>query len=339
VVTATVAYYDGNTCNRFDKEVVIDKKQSTIVKTSEMAKTTEQTQGVFIVSQHGMTRNLIVEKYGMQGNKPVYKLNALSPFKTSQEKGIKRLQRDAAKRFLALVPTIQKNEDFIIRLVNLAALDKPEKLRQKLKFSVTDGKNSWRSFEYQKSGCVISLTRNDIVEWAYQRTWMTHPEYIGIIGELEGPVYPTDVITTAEHSPQEITSEPGFELGESFGTCCSDSDCLNRWGLRGWSCGYEEYYGENICIPPEEKYAQATPAKEQPAPPKPEEKPFAPPPPPPEPYFVTVPYTEYKFPWWYFAAAIATLLVLSYILYRKSHKQLPAKPAPESKKPRKHRKK
>ena len=133
-----------------------------------------------------------------------------------------------------------------------------------------------------------------------------------------------------ENKAAVLANDPGYGMGETFGSCCSDSDCASRWGLRGASCGYEEYYGENVCISTEEKRAQASPSKEIPAPPIFEEFP-APPPAPEQPGYVTVPFTTYSFPWWYLILGTLIFILLAYALLRKTGK-------PQAKPRRKHKK-
>ncbi|MBW3016669.1 hypothetical protein KY309_03610, partial [Candidatus Woesearchaeota archaeon] len=61
------------------------------------------------------------------------------------------------------------------------------------------------------------------------------------------------------------------------------------------------------------------------------------------PTLVAIPYTTYAFPWWYFAIAILALLVLSYLLLRKTMKTKPAEtpkqaPSKTPEKPKRKRK-
>jgi LPXTG-motif cell wall-anchored protein len=65
-------------------------------------------------------------------------------------------------------------------------------------------------------------------------------------------------------------------------------------------------------------------------------------PPPPEieaPHMITIPYTEYAFPWWYFVLGIIILLFLAYLLLRKKKRQEPAPIIIPEQKPRRRKKK
>lgn len=77
-------------------------------------------------------------------------------------------------------------------------------------------------------------------------------------------------------------------------------------------CKEKEYCRNGQCLPilPE-------PSKDIPPPPELE-----------EPTLISIPYTEYAFPWWYFVLAILILLCLTYLLVRQPKRKETPQPTP-----------